>query len=256
MILRGGKQLEGPKGRVNDVSLRDDEKHDEHDVSVENGVSVPPTKVINDVHNSKEPVKDSNVTSPKPYNPPLSFPQRMAKAKLDLQFGKFLKVLKKLYINIPFTETLSQMPSYAKFLKEIPSNKRKLEEHETVALSEECSAAIQNKLPAKLKDPGSFSIPCLIGNVSINRALSDLGSSVSLMPLSLCEKLELGEMRPTTISLSLVDRFVKYPVGVLEDVPIKVGDLYVPVDFVILKMEEDMRTPIILGKPFLATTEC
>ena len=78
----------------------------------------------------------------------------MAKAKLDLQFGKFLEVLKKLYINIPFTETLSQMPSYAKFFKEILSNKIKLEEHETVALTEECSAAIQNKFPAKFKDLG------------------------------------------------------------------------------------------------------
>ena len=107
------------------------------------------------------------------------------------------------------------MPSYAKFLKEILSNKRKLEERETVALTEECSTTIQNKLVAKLKDPGSFSIPCLIGNVSINRALRDLRSSVSLMPLSLCKKLELREMRPTTISLQLVDRSVKYPVGVL-----------------------------------------
>ena len=69
-------------------------------MSVENEVSVPHTKVIDDVHNSKELVKDFNVTSPKPYNPPLSFPQRMAKAKLDLQFEKFLEVLKKLYINI------------------------------------------------------------------------------------------------------------------------------------------------------------
>jgi len=69
----------------------------------------------------------------------------MIKAKLDLQFGKFLEVLNKLYINTPFTKALSQMPSYAKFLKEILSNKRKPEEHETVALTEECSAAIQNK---------------------------------------------------------------------------------------------------------------
>ena len=75
----------------------------------------------------------------------------MAKAKLDQQFGKFLEVIKKLYINV-----LSQMPSCAKFLKEILSNKRKLEEHEIVAFTEECNAAIQNKLPAKLKDPSSF----------------------------------------------------------------------------------------------------
>jgi len=73
------------------------------------------------------------------------------------------------------------------------------------------------------------------------------------MPLSLCEKSKLGEMRPTTISLQLADRFVKYQVGVLEDIPIKVGDLYVPVDFVILEMEQDMRILIILGGPFLAT---
>ena len=81
------------------------------------------------------------------------------------------------------------MPSYAKFLKDILSNKRKLEEHETVALTEQCSAAIQNKLPARLKDPSGFPIPCLIGNVPINCALCDLGSSVSLMALSLCKKI-------------------------------------------------------------------
>jgi len=74
------------------------------------------------------------------------------------------------------------MPSYAKFLKETLSNKRKLEEHEIIALTEEYNVVIQNKLPAKFKDLGSFSIPYLIGNVSINRALCDLGSSVCLMP--------------------------------------------------------------------------
>jgi len=89
-------------------------------------------------------------------------------------------------------------------------------------LTEECSVAIQNKLPAKLKDPASFSILCLIGNLPINRALCDLGSSVSLMPLSLCEKIELGELRLTTISLQLAARYIKYPVGILEDIRIKV----------------------------------
>ena len=63
-------------------------------------------------------------------------------------------------------------------------------------------------------------------------------------------------MRPTTISLQLANYSVKHPVGVLEDVPIKVGDLYVPIDFVILEMEEDMHTPITLRRPFLATAGC
>jgi len=76
------------------------------------------------------------------------------------------------------------------------------------------------------------------------------------MPLSLTKKLKLGEMRPTTHSLQLADHSVKYPMAVLEDVPIKIGYLYVLVDFVILEMEEDMRTPIILVRPFLATAGC
>jgi len=174
----------------------------EHIKNVAEEESTPSKEVIGDVaHKFDEVSKDPKIISPKSCTPPLPFPQRMAKAKLDLQFGKFLELLKKLYINISFTEALIQMSSYAKFLKEILSNKRKLEEHETVALTKECSAVIQNKLPAKLKDPDSFLIPCLIGNVLLDCALCDLRSSVSLMPLSLCEKLGLGEIRLTTISL-------------------------------------------------------
>lgn len=146
------------------------------------------------------------------------------------------------------------MPTYSKFLKEILTNKRKLEDHGTIAMTEECSAVIQNTLPTKLKDP--VSIPCLIGNVLINSALCDLGSSVSLMPYSICKRLDMGDMKPTNISLQLADRSVKYPMGILEDVPIKIGDFYVPVDFVILEMEEDTSTSIILSRQLLATAGC
>ncbi|KAJ9178565.1 hypothetical protein P3X46_010441 [Hevea brasiliensis] len=145
------------------------------------------------------------------------------------------------------------MPSYAKFLKEILSNKRKLEDHETVALTEECSAILQRKLPPKLKDPGSFSIPCHIGESCSTKALCNLGASVSLMPLSIYEKLNMGDLKPTHISLQLADRSIKYPEEILENVPLKVGKFYIPVDFVILDMEEDSNIPIILGRPFLAT---
>ena len=94
-----------------------------------------------------------------------------------------------------------------------------------------------------------------LGNACINCALCNLGSSVHLMPHSMCKKLDLRELRPTTISLQLADRSVKYPMGVLENVLIKAGDLYV-YQFVILKMNKDTSTPIILGRPFLATTGC
>nr|XP_012574815.1 uncharacterized protein LOC105852735 [Cicer arietinum] len=103
---------------------------------------------------------------------------------------------------------------------EILSNKRKLDDNETISLTEECSAIIQNKLPPKHKDPGSFSIPCVIGDMSFERALCDLGDSVSLMPLSVCKKLDVGELKPTNISLQLANRSIKYQVRILEDVPI------------------------------------
>jgi len=101
-------------------------------------------------------------------------------------------MLKKLYVNIPFLYALSQMPLYAKFLIEILSKKRKVDEYETIALGEECSVVVLNQLPAELKDPDSFSIPCMIGNVSTDRALCELSSSVSLMPYSIFKRLGLG----------------------------------------------------------------
>jgi len=165
-------------------------------------------------------------------------------------------MLKKLHVNVPFLDALSQMPLYVKFSKEILSKKRKVDEHGTVALVEECSIVVLNQLPTKLKDPDNFSIACMIRSVSIDRALCDLGSSVSLMPYSFFKRLGLGELRPTSIFFQLADRSIKYYLGILEDVPLKVSDFYVPIDFVILDMPEDSHTQIILGRPLLATAGC
>ena len=136
------------------------------------------------------------------------------------------------------------MPKYAKFLKDILSNKRKWDAHETIPLNEECSAVIRNKLPPKLKDLGSITIPCVVGKFSISRALCDLGASVTIMPLG---KLNIGGPKSINISLQLADRSIVYPEGILEDIPIKVGEFYVPCDIVILEMEEDSQIPKILG---------
>ncbi|KAL5574885.1 hypothetical protein UlMin_016584 [Ulmus minor] len=114
---------------------------------------------------SKERPSTSQDVQPSPnakYEPPIPYPQRLNKKKLDNQFDKFLEIFKKLHINIPFAEMLEQMPKYAKFMKEILSKKRKLGDYETVMLNEECSAFLQRKLPQKLKDLGSFTIPCTI----------------------------------------------------------------------------------------------
>ena len=108
-----------------------------------------------------------------------------------------MEVFKKLHINIPFTDALEQMPNYVKFMKDILSKKKRISDFETVNLIEECSAILQRKLPHKLKDLGSFTIPCKIGNLIFERALCDLGASINLMTLSIFKRLGLGEARPT-----------------------------------------------------------
>ncbi|XP_070669032.1 uncharacterized protein [Malus domestica] len=117
-----------------------------------------------------------------PYKPPLPFPQRQQQRSKDQQCIEFMKTLAKVQINLPLLDVIKQIPSYAKFLKE------------------------------------------------------------------LCE----GELKPTFVSLQLVDRSVTYPLGILEDVIIKVDKLYPPADFIVLDMEEDKEVPLILGRPFMA----
>ncbi|XP_061355202.1 uncharacterized protein LOC133299730 [Gastrolobium bilobum] len=107
------------------------------------------------------------------------------------------------------------MPSYAKFLMETLSNKRKLTEDEPVTLTEECSAIIQKNMPPKVKDPGSFSIPCTIGKTTIEKVLCDLGASINVMPLSLMKKLGINEVKPTRMKVQLADRSIKQEHGLL-----------------------------------------
>ncbi|XP_019246291.1 PREDICTED: uncharacterized protein LOC109225938 [Nicotiana attenuata] len=126
-------------------------------------------------------------------------------------------------INIPLVDILQEVPKYAKYIKDIVANKRRLTEFETVALTEECSSRIQGKLPQKLKDPGSFTIQITIGKHAVGRALCDLGVSINLMPLSIFRQLGLGEPRPTTVILQLADRSLAHPEGVIEDVLEQVG---------------------------------
>ncbi|XP_056698282.1 uncharacterized protein [Spinacia oleracea] len=121
-------------------------------------------------------------------------------------------------------------------LKNKLGKKRAYCEVETMAFTKECSALLQNKSPPKLKDPEGFSIPCNIGTVFI-KALCDLGVSLSVMPLSVCTKLKINEFKVTNITLQMDDRSVKYPLGVLEDVPVRVVTFYIFMDFVVLDMQ-------------------
>jgi hypothetical protein len=138
-------------------------------------------------------------------------------------------------------------------LKEILSNKRKLEECETVALTVDYSALLLNQLPQKMKDPDSFTLSCSIDNVKLKKTLYDPGASVSLMPKLLFDKLRIGDHKPTKFSLQLADRSIKFPLSIIEDIHVKVGKFFVPDNFVVMEMEEDNQVSIILGRPFLAT---
>ncbi|XP_019260071.1 PREDICTED: uncharacterized protein LOC109238092 [Nicotiana attenuata] len=155
-----------------------------------------------------------------------------------------------IHINIPFANTLLQTPSYAKFLKEILSSKRKLEKVYVVMLTEKCSAILQNKLPQKLGDPSSFTISCTLGGVYFEMALCDSGASINLMPL---RKLNLGELKDIGVSLQSADQSTKKPKGIIENVLMRVDKLVFPIDFTVLEMKECPDEPINLGRPFLAT---
>ncbi|XP_038904260.1 uncharacterized protein LOC120090613 [Benincasa hispida] len=154
------------------------------------------------------------------------FPRRLLKKNYEQQFKSFLELLRNLHIDIPLVEALEQM---------------------------ECDAFVNNKLPKKQKDPGSFIVSCSIGGLDVGHALCDLGANINLMPLSIFKKLGIGEAQPTSVMLQLVDRTITYPKGKIKDVLVKVEKFIFLVDFIILDYEADMDVPIILECPLLAT---
>ncbi|CAM8983909.1 unnamed protein product [Rhodiola kirilowii] len=238
ITLKSGKVLPTPQGKS---SLNDKEM--EGGVAKEN-LEVEPQAPTEEEKKEEEPILMRK------YVPMIPFPQRLNKSKLDAHFQRFVEMLKKLYVTLPFHEVITQNRTYAKFLKD-----RVIEESSMVALNAECSAIVQSRMPKKMQDQGSFSIPISLEKIEIDRALCDLGASISLIPYSLYEKIDMGELHPTTISLKLADRSSRVPNGVLRDVPIKVGKFFIPVDFYVLDMDSEQETPVILGRPFLNTVE-
>ncbi|XP_048227304.1 uncharacterized protein LOC125369335 [Ricinus communis] len=240
ITLQSGKQLSSslPVANDDDIVVQD-----------EPAMKEPEPEKINPMR-----AEDRKKNLVKEYQPPILYPARLRQEKVDQQFGKFLDLFKQLCINLPFVEAILQMPKYAKFLKEILSNKRRLEDLGLVILSEECTAILQNKLPVKKHDPRSFTIPYAIGELTASGALADLGASINLMPTSLFDKLGLSEPKPTRMSIQLADRTIKIPRGIIKDVLVKVNKFIFPVDFVVMDMEGESVVPLILGKPLLATS--
>ncbi|GJW15120.1 reverse transcriptase domain-containing protein [Tanacetum coccineum] len=203
----------------------------------------------------KTPNPAEETPLPNPYKPKIPYPQCLRKEKMEAQYGKFLDMIRAVRINVPLVDVLAGMPNYGKFLKELVNNKHKIEQISTAFLSDESSVILQNKVPPKLEDPGSFFIPCNFNKALTCNALADLGASINLMPYSLYAKLSLETLKPTKMSVRLADRSFQYPVRIAKNMLIEVGKFTFPVDFVILEMEEDSKVPLILGRPFLHTAD-
>ena len=186
----------------------------------------------------------------------ITYPLVPSKKDKERYFAQFLDIFNKLEITIPFREVLQHMPLYTKFLKDLLTKKGKYINNESIVVEGNCSVVIHKILPRKFKDPGNITIPCSIRDVSVGKALIDLGAIINLMPLSMCRRIGNLKVAPTKMTLQLADRSIIRPYGVVEDVLVKVRQFTFPMDFVIIDIKEDSDIPLILGRPFMLTAKC
>jgi hypothetical protein len=148
-------------------------------------------------------------------SPALPFPHAMTKQRKVNHNSEIFETFKQVRINIPLLDAIKQVPSYAKFFKDLCTVKRKLNVKKKAFLAEQVSVILQNNNALKYKDPGYPKISCFIGEHKIEKALLDLGSNVNLLPYSVFQSLNLGELKPTSVTLLLADRSVKVPRGIV-----------------------------------------
>ena len=218
-------------------------------------VSDPAKKVLTVVEQlEEEPPAGEEVK----HNVSPPFPQALRKRKKSVNQTEILEVLRQVKVNIPLLDMIKQVPTYAKFLKDLCTIKRGFNVNKNAFLTEQVSVITKCKTPMKYKDPGCPTISVNIGGTCVEKALLDLGASVNLLPFSMYKQLGIGELKPTTITLSLADRSIKIPKGTVENVLIQVDKFYYLVDFVVFDTEPVAvganHVPIILGRPFLATS--
>ena len=220
----------------------------------------PAPKVVEQDQEAKEAEPEEVVTretAVKNSTPP-PFPQALKAKKKAINQAEILEVLRHIKVNIPLLDMITQVPTYAKYLKDLCTVKRGLNVHKKAFLTEQVSAIIQCKTPVKYKDLGCPTISVNIRGTYVEKALLNLGASVNFLPYLMYKHLGLRELKPTSITLSLADRSIKIPKGTVEDVLIQVDKFYYQVDFVVLDTELAAvganYVPIILRRPFLATS--
>ncbi|XP_021722563.1 uncharacterized protein LOC110690043 [Chenopodium quinoa] len=210
----------------------------------------------------KYPPKVSDVVYPNTnqFSSSVPFPSRLSsknKKKDHEKEKETLDIFRKVEVNIPLLEAIRQMRRYAKFMKDLCTNKRRLIVDEKFSVSENVSTVLQRKVPPKCKDPGIFTIPCKMGNTRYDKCMLDLGASINVMPLYIYKSLNLGPLKDTRVIIQLVDRSNTYPVGVVEDVLLQVNELVFAAGFYVLDMPNDespSAAPILFGRPFLKTS--
>nr|GEV59264.1 reverse transcriptase domain-containing protein [Tanacetum cinerariifolium] len=205
---------------------------------------------------SSSPVVE--LSAPRPnQRPSIPYPSILQDQKLrgkaNDQREKFFQIFKDINFNISFADALILMPKFGPSIKSLLTNKDKLCELARTPLNEHCSAVILKKLPKKLGDPGKFLIPCDFLGMAECLALFDLGALINLMPLSVWNKLSLPDLSPTCMTIELADRSISHPVGVADDVFVKVGTFHVSANFVVVDFDVDPRVPLILERSFLKT---
>nr|GEV98273.1 reverse transcriptase domain-containing protein [Tanacetum cinerariifolium] len=232
----------------------------EKEPNVTKDTELPSTKNIQpplvQVHKKdKEPIDKPFVVPKTKTN--LPYPSRLAKEKLrekdDILAAKFMEIFRDLHFELSFADALVHTPKFAPMFKKLLNNKDKLIELTKTPLNENCFAVVLKKLSKKLGDPGRFLNPCDFSEFDNCLALADLGASINLMPLSIWKKLRHPTLNDTKMVLELADRAISKPIGIAENVFVKVRKFYFLADFVVLGFIADPRVPLILGRPFLST---
>ncbi|KAM2154965.1 hypothetical protein ACFX1Q_046718 [Malus domestica] len=261
IMLRSGKQVgtapppsKSAPNKVEEVIIEEEEQGL---ATARKEVPLPQVSMApkpSNLPNKGTTVSNSIPTNDFPLNVP--FPSRFKQTKKKEAEKDILETFRKVQVNIPLLDAIKQVPRYAKFLKELCTTRKRISNKEVVQVSENVSAVLQRKLPPKCKDPGSFTIPCVIGNTKFEHAMLDLGASINVMPYSIYASMNLGELKNDGVIFQLADRSNAYPKGVLEDVLVQVDNLIFPADFYVLEMEDSPNVtplPILLGRPFMKT---
>ncbi|GJV36196.1 reverse transcriptase domain-containing protein, partial [Tanacetum coccineum] len=279
ITTRSGKTCEGPSTPlvptpVVSTPLKEPEQNPETSMdkvqkpSSENTAQVPPLEeeesIFMEIPKPKAKktvnieIQEPNSPKPTSYQPKLPYPERMKVRENDkpsAQHSRFLKMFKQLRLEIGLKDALVEMPKFNKWLSGLLRNKEKLEEIAITSVNAECSAIIMNKVPEKLEDPEKFLIPCALQELDRTNALADSGASINLLPHSIYKQLGLGALTPTRMTLELANRSITHPMGIAEDVVVRVDGFTFLADFIVVNFEPDPRVPIILGRPFLHTAK-